>query len=95
MDVVGRRHGHQTLDPREGHGAALSRADQTAADAVLAVVLRRRSEDAVGAEALHGHGHAVCKQKVKQNNNEWSLLFSLKHRPPVRIWILCLKAEPE
>lgn len=59
-DVVGRRHGDQALDPGEGHRAALGRAHQAAADAVLAVVLRRRGEDAVGPEALHGHGHAVC-----------------------------------
>lgn len=57
---MGRRHGHQALDSGEGHGAALGGPHQAAADAVLAVVLRRRGEDAVGAEAFRGHGHAVC-----------------------------------
>lgn len=65
-DVVGRRHGHQALDPGQGHGAVLGGAHQAAADAVLAVVLRRRGEDAVGSEALHGQGHAVCRRHTEQ-----------------------------
>lgn len=65
-DVVGRGHGHQALDPGQGHGAVLSGAHQAAADAVLAVVLRRRGEDAVGSEALHGQGHAVCGRQTEQ-----------------------------
>lgn len=60
--VVGRRHGHQALDSGEGHSAALCRAHQAAADAILPVVLGRCGKYAVGAEALHGRGHAVCEE---------------------------------
>lgn len=62
-NVMGGCHRHQALDSGEGYGAALSGAHEAAADAILAIVLRRRGEDAVGAEALHGSGHAVCEIK--------------------------------
>lgn len=65
---MGRRHGHQALDSGEGDGAALGGAHQAAADAILAVVLRRRGEDAVGTEALHGHGHTVCGVRTDRFN---------------------------
>lgn len=58
---MGRCHGHQALDSGEGYCAALGGAHQAAADAVLAVILCQRGEDTVGAEALRGHGHAVCE----------------------------------
>lgn len=58
--VVWRRHGHQALDSGEGHSAALCWAHQAATDAILAVVLSRCGKHTVGAEALHGRGHAVC-----------------------------------
>lgn len=58
---MGRCHGYQALDSSEGHCAAFSGAHQTAAYAVLAVILCRCGEDAVGAEALRRHGHAVCE----------------------------------
>jgi len=57
---VGRGHGHQALDAGERHGAVLAGAHQAAADAVLAAVLARRGEHAVGPEALHRRGHAAC-----------------------------------
>lgn len=66
---MGRRHGHQALDSGEGYGAALGGANQAAADSILAVVLRRRGEDAVGAEALHGHGHTVCEVREDRFNS--------------------------
>lgn len=62
-NVMGGCHRHQALDSGEGYGAALSGAHKAAADAILAIVLCRRGEDAVGAEALHGSGHAVCEIK--------------------------------
>lgn len=66
---MGRCHGHQALDSGEGYGAALGGAHQAAADAILAVVLRWCGEDAIGAEALHGHGHAVCEVRKDKFNS--------------------------
>lgn len=67
---MGRRHGNQALDSSEGYGAALGRPHEAAADAILAVVLRRRGEDAVRTEALRGHRHTVCgvRRKMEDEN---------------------------
>lgn len=75
-----RRHGHQALDSSEGYGAALGRPHEAAADAILAVVLCRRGEDAVGAETLRGHRHAVCGVRMSRLQSEEPAAGTSQHK---------------
>lgn len=77
---MGRCHGNQALDSGEGHGAALGRPHEAAADAILAVVLRRRGEDAVWAEALRGHGHTVCGVRKSRLHCEEAAAGTKQHK---------------
>lgn len=92
---MGRRHGDQALDAGERHRAALGRAHQAAADPVLAVVLGRRREDAVGPEALHGHGHAAWGRRrggVKRGRSQQRTVMMSPGRES-HFWIVRLSGS--
>lgn len=93
-NIMGRRHGYQALDSSQWYSAAFRWAHETAANAILAIVLGWSGKDAVRTKALHGQGHAICKVRTENSVSRWTNLYLLAKAEVSCLWQINVANKP-